>query len=706
MEVNWQELGVDAALVCPGTGNYGIYGIANVLSGTNPSGHLVDTYVYDNFSSPAVQNMSVTRYTQNGSTVIDSYVHYAEGIYVGYKYYETRYEDAVMGTDGVGDYDYAETVAYPFGYGLSYTTFAYSDFSVERDDDRLIVRVTVENTGSVPGKDAVGIYFQAPFTEYDRENGIEKASVNLVKFGKTGEIAPGGSEEIAVAFSIADMKSWDSAQTQGYILEQGDYYITAAPDAHAAVNNILAQKGYTNLVGEGDTDLVDTYTQDALETFTEDDATGTALTNRFAFAESDGIYLSRTDWSVMDSWDPDTLLGGLSYNTGTTVIDGVLTGTHEMSADLASKLARTGWERSERAADARDDSEPLFEQPTGLLMADAVGAAYDDDIWLQLASTCTFAELHGMFNRAGYNTRTLESINKPATSDVDGPPGLASFIASWTGFSFPSETSVAQTWNRDYAEQMGELVAEDALRLGVSGWYAPGINIHRTPFSARNAEYYSEDPVMSGLFAVSLVNGAQGNGLYCYGKHLALNEHETNRNTYCSWAQEQAIREVYLKPFEMAVKDADMHGIMTSMNKIGYIDTENSYALVTTVLRDEWGFEGAVITDYTSEADAEACLAAGVDLILSTTAIRLQDTSPNYIRNEIKQTAKHTLYMVAQSNAMNIFLDGNTDYSAGIPTYVVILIVLDCAVGVGVIVGEIFAVRLYLKRKKQERQGL
>ena len=253
---------------------------------------------------------------------------------------------------------------------------------------------------------------------------------------------------------------------------------------------------------------------------------------------------------------------------------------------------------------------------------------------------------------------------------------------------------------------MGELVAEDALRLGVSGWYAPGINIHRTPFSARNAEYYSEDPVMSGLFAVSLVNGAQGNGLYCYGKHLALNEHETNRNTYCSWAQEQAIREVYLKPFEMAVKDADMHGIMTSMNKIGYIDTENSYALVTTVLRDEWGFEGAVITDYTSEADAEACLAAGVDLILSTTAIRLQDTSPNYIRNEIKQTAKHTLYMVAQSNAMNIFLDGNTDYSAGIPTYVVILIVLDCAVGVGVIVGEIFAVRLYLKRKKQERQGL
>ena len=465
MEVNWQELGVDAALVCPGTGNYGIYGIANVLSGTNPSGHLVDTYVYDNFSSPAVQNMSVTRYTQNGSTVIDSYVHYAEGIYVGYKYYETRYEDAVMGTDGVGDYDYAETVAYPFGYGLSYTTFAYSDFSVERDDDRLIVRVTVENTGSVPGKDAVGIYFQAPFTEYDRENGIEKASVNLVKFGKTGEIAPGGSEEIAVAFSIADMKSWDSAQTQGYILEQGDYYITAAPDAHAAVNNILAQKGYTNLVGEGDTDLVDTYTQDALETCTDHDATGTALTNRFAFAESDGIYLSRTDWSVMDSWDPDTLLGGLSYNTGTTVIDGVLTGTHEMSADLASKLARTGWERSERPADARDDSVPLFEQPTGLLMADAVGAAYDDDIWLQLASTCTFAELHGMFNRAGYNTRTLESINKPATSDVDGPPGLASFIASWTGFSFPSETSVAQTWNRDYAEQMGELVAEDALRL-------------------------------------------------------------------------------------------------------------------------------------------------------------------------------------------------------------------------------------------------
>lgn len=402
----------------------------------------------------------------------------------------------------------------------------------------------------------------------------------------------------------------------------------------------------------------------------------------------------------MDGYDHVAMTGGISQNTGSVDRENGKVGTREINPDVSRKLSLKGWEASERPESEKDNSEPLFEQQTGLVMANAVGADYDDEIWLQLASTCTFAELHGMFNRAGYNTRALESINKPATSDVDGPPGLASFVADWTGFSFPSETSIAQTWETDYAEEMGSLVAEDALRIGVSCWYAPGANIHRTPFSGRNAEYYSEDAAMSGYFAASAVAGAQDKGLVCYIKHFALNEHETNRNTYSSWANEQAIREIYLRPFEMAVKIADCHGVMTSMNRIGYIATENSYALVTAVLRNEWGFEGAVITDYTSDSDAEACLAAGVDLILSTTAIRLADTSKTFVRNEIKQAAKHTLYMVSRSNAMNIFLDGNTSYSAGIPVYVVLLIIIDAAALIGIALGEIVIVKGYLRSRR------
>lgn len=706
MEVNYLDTVADAVMVVPGTGNYGIYGVANVLAGTNPSGHLVDTYVYDNFSAPAAQNMSATAYLKDGKQTTHAYVQYAEGIYVGYKYYETRYEDAVMKTPNVGTYDYGDTVAYPFGYGLSYTEFEYTDFSVSVSDGTVTVNVTVKNGGSVAGKDAVGVYYQAPFTQYDKDNGIEKAAVNLVRFGKTELLEPGASEQMELKFDIADMKSYDAETEQAYILDEGQYYVTAAPDAHTAVNNILAKKGYTNLDGNGSAAFADTYEQEEFAVFDTDDKTGADIENRFSFAEGDGEFLSRTDWAAMDGWNRETLLGGLSYNTGTAVSEETLIGTREINDGVYEKLGRSGWERSERPDNAKDESEPVFEQATGLKMADAIGKKYEDEIWLQLASTCSFAELHGMFNRAGYNTKTLESIDKPATSDVDGPPGLASFVSDWTGFSFPSETSIAQTWRTAYAEEMGALVAEDALRLGVSGWYAPGVNMHRTPFGGRNAEYFSEDPVMSGYFAAGVVSGAQGRGLTCYAKHFALNEHETNRNTYCSWADEQAIRELYLKPFEMAVKLADCRGVMTSMNKIGYIDTENSYALVTEVLRNEWGFKGAVITDYTSEADAEACLAAGVDLILSTTAMRLADTSKPYVRNEIKQAAKHTLYMVSQSNAMNIFLDGNRSYSAGIPTYVVMLIAADCAIGLGIAVGEFFLVRDYRRKKKIEEAAV
>lgn len=717
----------DAVLICSSTGNYGVYGLANVIAGeANPSGHLVDTYVYDSFSAPAMQNFGDNRYIYEGEVQSNffSYVFYAEGIYVGYKYYETRYEDAVTGRANVGDYSYAETVAYPFGYGLSYTEFSYSGFTATQNGDQIDVSVTVTNDGSIAGKDAVGIYFQSPYTQYDIENNVEKAAVSLVAFAKTDEIAPGASQTVSLSFAVDDMKSYDYTNAKSYIMDNGTYYITAAQDAHQAANNILAARGVNaaDLSAAGETDL--SYDADLVATYEEqgtqprvigtDDATGTAVTNQFDFAMGDGEYLSRSDWSAMDDWNRETLTGGISYSTGSAIVDSAsshnsdnLVGTREMDAELRSNIRANGWDSTGRPESANDTSEPIVETVVGdtpMQLVELVGVDYDDERWMTLIQQMSVSDLHGLFNRAGYQTVAVESIGKPATTDVDGPTGLHNYMTGWESFSWPNQTLLASTWNVELAQKMGDLVAEDALRTAVSGWYAPGLDMHRTPFGGRTGDYYSEDSVLSGYMAAYETMGAQGKGLYVYLKHFALNEQESNRGTVCTWSNEQAIREIYLKAFEIAVKVGDAHGVMDAQNRIGYRLAKGCYALLTSVLREEWGFEGAVITDATGDGGeySDACLSAGTDLMLSNTALRLTSTSSNEVRHALQEAAKHTAYMVSTGNAMNSLLEGG-GYSSGFPVYILLLIIIDAAAFIGVVVGEVFLIRGYRKSKKMEQ---
>ncbi len=700
--VNDPRLGVDACLVIGGTGANGLAEIGKILSGAvNPSGHTADTYVYDNFSSPAMQNFGDQRYiTESGELLGDDFalINYGEGIYVGYKYYETRYEDKIMGTGNAGEYDYSSVVAYPFGYGLSYTSFSYSDFSLTEQDGLLTAQVRITNTGEVPGKDAVGLYYQAPYTNYDREQGVEKASVNLADFAKTKELEPGESELISFVLDPAEtMKSYDASGAGGYIMDPGTYYITLAQDAHEAVNQILALKGYDmghGMTSEGNASLAGAFEVAEFTRLDTDAVTGTPVTNQFDDATAlDGVYLSRNDWSVMDN-------NGLQYSTETMVIDGRLqVGVHTADEALIANLQNIGWEASGIPGHAQDPSEPLIDTPAGLELIDMAGASYDDPRWDALISQAKVSELHGLYNRAGYMTQAVESLGKPQTTDLDGGLGLANYLNNWHCFAYPAENVMSATWNQALAEKMGEFVGEEALLTGISGWYAPAMNIHRTPFCGRNYDYYSEDPVLSGKLGAAEVRGASSKGMYTFIKHFAVNDQETKRSSLSTWVQEQAMREIYLKPFEIAIKEGGSTGVMASMNRIGYRYTRGSYALLTTVLREEWGFRGAVITDacQTSREYSDMALAAGVDLQLNTAENKLTDTKNPVVRHALQRAAKNTCYMVANSLAMNGVVKGNS-VSSGLPVYVLILAGLDVTALAGIIFGEFILVRRYKRR--------
>ena len=692
-----EDLGVDAVLWVGGTGYNGVEEVGKLLSGeVNPSGHLVDTYVNDSFSSPAMQNFGDNRYMSTSGEVLDSgysYVNYGEGVYVGYRYYETRYEDVVMGTPNVGEYNYSEVVRFPFGYGLSYTDFTWSDFTfTENEDGTVTASVNVTNSGDRAGKDAVEIYFQAPYTQYDQENGIEKPAVVLGGFAKTGMLDPGASETVEVTFDAQDVMKSYSVADGAYILDEGDYYITAAQDAHEAVNNVLAAKGYTAADGmdaDGNADMTAVYNVGGTQMITTDLATGAEIANRFDDAVAEGAtYLSRMNWSVMDN-------GGLTYGTGTA--EGVsystdaagTVNTVEASDELIGQIDATGWDASGRPEEANDTSPATVDTDSGLTLEDLAGADYDDENWQALIEQMKVSELHLLYQKAGFVTQEVESIDKPKTTDSDGPHGITNFISGYSCFGYPIEEMLASTWNVDLATRYGEFIGEDGIRSNTQGWYAPAMNIHRTPFSGRNHEYYSEDPILSGRMGAATVQGAMSKGMYCYIKHFAVNDQETNRSSVCTWAQEQAIREIYLRPFEITVKDGGATGVMASMNRIGFRQTKGSYALLTETLRNEWGFQGAVITDYTSEGDAVAdqCLAAGTDLQLNTGSNRLTDTASDYVRHALQDAAHHVGYMVVNSTALT------TAAASGFPVYILILIVLDVVAALGIAGGEVLVIR-------------
>ena len=707
------DIDVDACLWVGNVGSSGIYAIGKVLTGeVTPSGKLSDTYVKDNFSSPAMASWMENQYSSfsqkytNGTdydlnSTQENYAAYVEGIYVGYRYYETRYEDYVMDTDNTGDYEYGETVAYPFGYGLSYTTFEYSDFNVtENEDGDFDVAVTVTNTGDVAGKEVAEVYLQKPYTKYDQENGIEKASAELVGFAKTQELEAGDSETLHIPVEKERLKSYDANGYQTYILEDGDYYLTVGSDSHAAVNNILAAKGYDvkstdgRMDADGTGELVYKWTNDKLDstTYAVSSQTGAQITNQFddidinryeGSGDNEITYVSRKDWE--GTWPKEAVTLSVA--------------SEQMAEDLTSNKALP-----------EDGSEmPEYGKDNGLTLAalrstEDETIAYNDERWDELLDQMTFEEQSNLLTSAQMNTAAVASVGKPATAENDGPTGVAN---TTTGTSLPSEGIWASTYNTELIARAGDAIAEDALAAGLTGMYACGVNIHRTPFDGRSHEYFSEDPVLTGIAAMNEVQGMQKKGVIPAVKHLAFNEEETNRNGIGIWLNEQEAREIMLLPFEYALspKYGNSHSVMTSFNRAGTRWTGANDNLLLNVVQGEWGFDGYNITDMASSNGAyymtyQDGIMYGTDCFLgSGTADSLKDFKGNTAYAQRMREASHRiLYTVANYSAAMNGLGVEDTVNVSMPAWRVALLVL---LGILAALSALSAVMYGISWKKQ-----
>ncbi|WP_418667238.1 glycoside hydrolase family 3 C-terminal domain-containing protein [Allofournierella sp.] len=691
------EYPVDACLWVGAVGQEGAWAIGEALAGAvNPSGRLVDTWAYDAFSAPAMANFG--DYTIVNSQVAsgDKYMVYAEGIYVGYRYYETRYEDVVLGKENAANYDYARQVQFPFGYGLSYTKFAWSDYAVTEKADVFEVSLTVKNTGAAAGKEVVQIYLQSPYTDYDRQNRIEKASVELVGFAKTGVLAPGEAETVTVSVNKELLKTYDAEGYGTYILDAGDYYLTAAKNAHEALNNILTAKGKTQedgMTGPGDAAFAWTYHQPALDsaTYAVSGATGEPVSNQFEttdirYYDPDFTYLSRSDWQ--GTW-PETYAQGR------------LTAGAELLADL-----ETG--HSEDPAAVMPKFETVSDEYGRLTLLDLMGAEFSDPRWEALLDQMSKQELYDLVRRGGYGTMTVESINAPATVDKDGPAGISATLAGGniSCMAYPPEVVMASTWNTELVEEMGRMVGEDSISTGISIWYAPAMNIHRTAFSGRNFEYYSEDGFLSGKLGAAECRGFQEKGGIVTIKHFALNDQETNRTGGAMFANEQSVREIYLKGFELSVREGKANGVMTSMNRLGARWSGGHEGLMNDTLRGEWGFEGFAVTDQTSFPSFNYCdilegLEAGNDLWLNTSSSmwkQKDEALTPTVMNNVRTAAHRVLYTIANSNAMN-GMDKDSHIVTLMPGWQKALIGVSVVLGALVALLVYCAVRLFRKKK-------
>ena len=595
-EICGEDYGIDAAMWIGDVGQTGINGVGQLLSGAvTPSGSLVDTYLYDNMANPAMYNFYTQAYPNaaeynlltEGADVQGMYSVYQEGIYLGYRYFETRYEDVVMGTAKAGDYNWATTVAYPFGYGDSYTTFAYSNFNVTESDDAFTVTLKVTNTGKTfSGKETVQIYFQSPYTAYDKANGIEKAAAELCGFAKTDVLAPGASEDVTITVPKSELRTYDANNAKTYILDAGDYYLTAAHDSHDAINNVLAAKGYTvenGMTADGNADMAWNYNVASLDkdTYSVSAVTGEAITNQFDNADPsyygmDGInYLSRSDWQ--GTW-PQVV-------------------TLEANEALIADLNMTGNYTADPDSDA---VMPTMGADNGMTLGMMIGKSYDDPDWDKLLDQVTFDEMAKLIGQGYHNTAMVQSVSKPSTLDDNGPQG---FTQSLTGIStnhcaYSDENIMAATFNTELMEEVGKCIGNDVMDLGASGLYGPAMDTHRNAYCGRNFEYYSEDGFLSGKIAAAEISGIQSKGVYVYMKHFALNDSETKCRCISTWANEQSIREIYLKPFEMSVTEGGAKAVMNAFARVGAVWSGADAGLMTNVLRNEWGFDGFVLTDF------------------------------------------------------------------------------------------------------------
>lgn len=660
---------IKSVVWCPGTGNVGFNALGKVFSGeVNPSGKTPDTFVYDMTTAPWWNNAEKTEYTNLADMAVEgmnagtaqvyapAFTNYVEGIYVGYKYYETAAQEGAI--------DYDKTVQYPFGYGLSYTEFEQKMGELKEKDGQISVDVEVTNTGDVAGKDVVEVYYKPPYTN----GGIEKSSANLIEFAKTDLLQPGESQTVTVTFSIEDMASYDENNAKAYVLEKGDYVISINSDSHT----VLDQKTYT-----ADKDVV--YKGENKRA--SDD---TAATNVFEDAKGDITYLSRADHFA-------------NYEEATAAPASAELGEPYVSEyHLNSNFDKTTYLNDE-------DVMPTTGADNGLTLADMRDADYDDPRWEKLLDQLTVDEMANMIAMAGYQTAAMDSVGKVATLDFDGPAAINNNFTGVGSIGFPIEVVVASTWNKELAQAWGECMGKISQEMGAEGWYAPGMNTHRTAFGARNYEYFSEDGVLAGNMGAKAVEGARKYGVYSYIKHFAL--YEGNAKMVSVWSNEQAIREIYLKPFEISVKQGGANAVMVSWSFLGDKWTGESSNLMNTVLRDEWGFRGMALTDFFRNnghgfMNADAALANGVDAMLSTF-----NGEENNVANpehptavlQMRNACKNVMYTVVSSWAY----DGEHE-ETGMENWKKAGIGIDIVIALFMAGMEVLVIRGYKKRKNVE----
>ena len=665
---------IKGVLLCPGTGQSGFEGFGKVVSGeVNPSGRTVDTYVSNLKNAPWWNNFGDFKYTNteelnSDSSFFDpegttpSFVNYVEGIYVGYKFYETAADEGLI--------NYDDEVVFPFGYGLSYTSFTKEMSGITNDGTSLNFTVTVTNTGSVAGKDVVEIYSDPPYTN----GGIEKSTANLLDFAKTNELAPGESQTIEFSIPVEDLASYDYQTNGCYVLEAGDYVISANDDSH----NVADSQTYTVA-----SDIV----------YNESNKRGSdavAATNEFDFAEGEITYLSRAD-------------GFANYAEATAA-----PATYEMTDEQKAAFdnAHTYTEAGYQNDDDANAADITTGAKNGLKLVDLRGVDYNDAKWDQLLDQMTIDEMQQTIGFGGYQTAAVSSIEKVRTNDCDGPASINNNFTGVGSVGFPAATLIGMTWDKELAYAFGDSIGEMADEMDTSGWYGPAMNIHRTAFAGRNFEYYSEDGVLSGRMASNAIMGAQEHGVYAYMKHFALNDQEGNRTSMAAtWSNEQAIREIYLKPFEISVKDADCHAVMSSFNYIGTRWAGGCKELLKNVLRGEWGFVGFVETDYFGVygyMTADQGVRNGSDLMLCTTGNDFNTVTvlTNSSKQALREASKNILYTVVNSRAY-----AAENLNPGMAKWEIIMIGADVLVALLIVALEIKTFKSYKKRKEEEEEN-
>lgn len=704
-------------------GGTGANALGKILTGAvNPSGRLVDTYVKDFMAIPSLVNFgtyinsaddysysgyaNLNAYTVNGTAQESHFVEYEEGIYVGYRYFETR-----GFTDGDEWYD--ANVVYPFGYGLSYTDFEWTidegswkigdqpltegaDLGEGDMNKDISVTVNVKNIGGVAGKDVVQLYFSAPYVNGE----VEKSHVVLAAFAKTPLLQPDETQPVTLTFNLRDTASYDysDANTNGhksYEADEGTYTLYIGENAHQAWSESALSMSYTL-----SSDLI----------YDSDDATNAQIENRFDDV-SDHItkYFSRSDWE--GTWPTTPTVDEKAVTQ--QFMDSMSVESYissEMGIDINKK-----WYKEHAPVPNR---KQLSYNETEVKLYELMGKPYNDELWDELLDQLTVEEMRDLIGVGNYTTNYIKSIDKPKTIDPDGPAGFTQFMSLVGGQVYDtcfycSETIMGATWNVELAEKMGNAIGNESL-IGdeagdgrtYSGWYAPAVNIHRTPFSGRNWEYFSEDGLISGKMAAGIIQGAMDKGVYCYVKHFAVNDQETNRDTgtgLITWLNEQSMREIYLKPFEIAVKEGGTTAMMSSFNRIGTVWAGGSYELLTEILRDEWGFNGMVITDYgtSSYMETDQMIRAGGDIALFQGRYPSVDGArytPSH-RAAMRQATKNILYTVVNSNAMNGMGEGII-YRYAMPYWLIILICVIVVVAAGFAVWGFFSIRKSYRKVK------